>query len=175
MSRSLEFRRVFETELSYVWTSLRRLGVPTRDRADVAQQVFLAVHRQLDHYDPARPLRPWLFAFAFRCASDYRKLSRVRHEKLSEGSGDDDEARVPAIAAAADDDLATRSLLARALAELDLDKQAMLILHELEEQPVPTIAMTLGIPVQTAYSRLRVAREELGNVVRRLCEQGGGD
>jgi RNA polymerase sigma-70 factor (ECF subfamily) len=167
----VEFQRVFETELPYVWTSLRRLGVPERDRADVAQQVFLAVHRQLDHYDPSRPLRPWLFAFAARAASDYRKLSRVRHETLGEEPRPDP---VAGGALAVDDDLANRSLLARALAELDHDKRVILILHELEEQPVPEIARVLGVPVQTAYSRLRAARDELAEVVRRLCQRGGG-
>src|SRR5215472_17365750 len=82
--RDALFRDVFAGEFDYVWTSLRRLGVHDRDLEDVAQEVFVHVHRRLDDYDPGRPLRPWLFAFAFRCASDWRRLARHRVEVLGE-------------------------------------------------------------------------------------------
>jgi len=74
------FPEIFRDHLGYVWHALRRLGVHDRDLEDVAHDVFLAVLKKLDHYDPARPLRPWLFGFAFRFASDYRDLARHRHE-----------------------------------------------------------------------------------------------
>ena len=40
--------------------------------------MFVTVHRRIDAYDRARPLRPWLFAFACRAAADYRKQARHR-------------------------------------------------------------------------------------------------
>lgn len=61
---------MFEAEFEYVWRSLRRLGVDVRDLEDVSQEVFVRVFRRFDSYQPTRPARPWLFAFAFRCASD---------------------------------------------------------------------------------------------------------
>src|SRR5579862_3687219 len=76
------FRAVFEREFDYVWASLRRLGVHDRDLEDVAQDVFVQVHKRLPNYDPSRPIRPWLFAFAVRCASDWRRLARHRVEVL---------------------------------------------------------------------------------------------
>src|SRR5260221_6601240 len=72
------FAQVFRAELPYVWGSLRRLGVDARDAEDVTHDVFVQVYKKLDVYDPKRPLRPWLFAFAFRAASDYRRLARNR-------------------------------------------------------------------------------------------------
>ncbi|MEI9938089.1 MAG: hypothetical protein WDO69_12790 [Pseudomonadota bacterium] len=36
-----EFREIFETQFSYVWHVLKRLGVAERDVEDLAQQVFL--------------------------------------------------------------------------------------------------------------------------------------
>src|SRR5262245_55716076 len=71
----LDFRRVFELEAAYVARTLRRLGVDQADVEDMAHEVFLAVHRQLCDYDASRPLRPWLFGFAFRIASHYRRKS----------------------------------------------------------------------------------------------------
>ena len=80
--RRARFRALFENQFDYVWTSLLRLGVHARDVEDVAQDVFEHVHRRLDEYDRSRPIRPWLFAFSFRCASDWRRLARHRVEVL---------------------------------------------------------------------------------------------
>ena len=37
------FEELFDAELPYVWTSLRRLGVLPRDLEDVAHELFLQV------------------------------------------------------------------------------------------------------------------------------------
>ena len=80
-----EFRTIFEQELSYVWHTLRRLGVRGDDVRDQAQEVFMIVHRLLPEFDRTRPLRPWLFGIAFRVASAYRDKARYRTtEELGE-------------------------------------------------------------------------------------------
>jgi DNA-directed RNA polymerase specialized sigma24 family protein len=43
-------------------------------------------------------------------------------------------------------------------AGLDLDRRAVFVMHALDEIPVPEIASTLAIPLNTAYSRMRLAR-----------------
>jgi len=53
------------------------------------------------------------------------------------------------------------SRLDDALAAIEIGKRAVLVLHEIEEMTAPEIAQVLGIPMNTVYSRLRVAREEL--------------
>src|SRR5438128_12143498 len=58
-----DFAELFEREFEYVWFTLRRFGVSTRDLEDVTHDVFIQVYKHLDRYDPQRPLRPWLFAF----------------------------------------------------------------------------------------------------------------
>jgi RNA polymerase sigma-70 factor, ECF subfamily len=163
---SVSFRALFESEFAYVWTALRRLGVPPRDLEDVTHDVLVEVYKSLDRYDPTRPLRPWLFAFAFRVASDYRRLARHRMELL-----DVEHAEAVSLGAPADEAIATRearTLISRALESVDLDRRAVFILRELEEQPMAEIAEALSIPLHTAYSRLRVAREEFEAAVRRL-------
>lgn len=159
------FEAIFEAELPYVWTSLRRLGVHTRDLEDVAHEVFLRAYENFSRYDTTRPVRPWLFAFAFRFASDYRRLARHRTELY----GDDEPGA--GHAPDAEDALVQReraALLALALEAVDIERRAVFILHELDEQPMPVVAETLGIPLNTGYSRLRVAREEVTAALRRL-------
>ncbi len=56
---------------------------------------------------------------------------------------------------------------------MDIDGRALLVLHDVEEVPVPEIAARLEIPVNTAYSRLRRAREDLAASVKRLRKVRG--
>jgi RNA polymerase sigma-70 factor (ECF subfamily) len=163
-------RAIFEREFDYVWTSLRRLGVRPSDLEDVAQDVFVKVHRKLSDYDPSRPIRPWLFAFAVRCASDWRRQTRHRFEVM--GPRPEPAATTPnadvAMGHAEDVDLVMRALECVAM-----DPRAVLILAEFDECPMREIARSLGIPLFTGYSRLRRARREFEAAVRRLRPRGG--
>jgi RNA polymerase sigma-70 factor (ECF subfamily) len=169
-STDAEFRAVYEAEFSYVWQSLRRLGVREKDLEDLAHDVFITAFRRRADYDPTRPLRPWLFGICYRQASDFRRRAYHSRElgvdapEISDGErGADD-----AIASEQD-----RQLLLRALESLDDGKRVVFVMHELNEHTMPEIAETLGIPLNSAYSRLRLARGELGTVVKRLLAQRG--
>lgn len=164
----LDFRRVFETELGWVSRTLRYLGVSRRDLEDVAHEVFLQVYRRFDDYDPARPLRPWLFAFAYNVARDFRALARNRHP-----TSDDTDALVhPGLGA---DALLIRAealaLALRAMDALDAGERAVFVAHELDEFAAPEIAESLGIPLNTVYSRLRRARSKFETAAKRLAAQ----
>lgn len=164
------FRALFEQEFSYVWNVLKRLGVSERDLEDLTQQVFLQVHGQLATFDANRPLRPWLFAFAFNAASNHRNLARHRVELCVVAP------EMPDPVALADEQLITRQeleLAELALARVSLDRRAILLLHELEGHSIPEVARTLDMPLNTAYSRLRLARQEYELAVRRLRAERG--
>ncbi len=156
------FRVLFEEHFDYVYRSLRRLGVSERDLEDVTHDVFLEVHKASARLDPARPPKPWLFAFAFRVASDYRRLGRHRLTLVDEVDAQAVERTDEALLRADD-----RALVARALEGLDLDQRAVLVLHDIDEVAVPEIAASLDIPLNTAYSRLRAARSAFAEAVRR--------
>lgn len=158
------FRALFDGELRYVWTSLGRLGIEERDREDLASEVFMRVHQRIDRLDPARPPRPWLFAFAVRVASEHRRRARVRSETLGPMSDAAPQAVEPRSASAADD----RELVYRALECLDIDRRAVFVMHFLDGFNIPKIARTLEIPLGTAYTRLRAAREAFTAAVRRM-------
>jgi RNA polymerase sigma-70 factor, ECF subfamily len=156
------FRHLFEREISYVWSSLGRLGVPERDREDLAHEVFFRVYQRIDHYDPSRPIRPWLFAFTVRVAAEDRRRARHRYEELGGVNDAAALAVTPEGASKGDTEIITA-----ALRNLDMDKRATLVLHDLDGHTVPEIALALGIPEGTVYSRLRAARAELTVAVRR--------
>jgi RNA polymerase sigma-70 factor (ECF subfamily) len=165
-----DFRSVFESELRYVWNSLRRLGVAPRDLEDLTQQVFLQVYGQLAKLDPARPLRPWLFSFAFHAASNYRRLARHRVE-LAIVPPDFADA-----APGAEEQLIEqqeKELAELALLRVPLERRAVLLMHEVDGHAMPEIARVLSLPVNTAYSRLRLAREDYQDAVHLLRRQRG--
>jgi RNA polymerase sigma-70 factor (ECF subfamily) len=155
---------------AYVWNTLRRLGVRTSDLEDLTQDVFLHAQRRLKEYDPARPVRPWLFGFAYRIASQHRR--RAHHRREIQGEPDAAEApgaRADELIEARED----RTLVLRALDAIELERRAVFVLHEIDEVAMADIATTLGIPVNTAYSRLRVARNEFVAAARRLRTRRG--
>lgn len=149
------FESMFREELGYVLNSLRRLGVRESDVEDLAHDVFVVAYRKQGELDPARPRRPWLFGIALRVASDYRRLFRNRYERPAI----DPEAERAAAPEQQGADLERRRLVQRGLDTLDLDKRAVLVLHDVEGHAMPEIAAALAIPLNTAYSRLRAARE----------------
>jgi RNA polymerase sigma-70 factor (ECF subfamily) len=167
----VDFAALFEAHFDYVWNTLRRLGVRERDLDDVAHDVFIAVNRRLPEWEPRRPPRPWLFAFALRAASDYRKLARHRTQLVEDPGEIVDPAPAP------DERAITRErmdLVTRALDSLSFDRRAIFVLHEIDGVPTREAASMLGIPVNTAYSRLRLAREDFAAAVHRLQARRGG-
>jgi RNA polymerase sigma-70 factor, ECF subfamily len=168
----VDFPTLYKQEFAYAWRTLRRLGVRERDLPDLAHDFFIVVFRHLSDYDPSRPLRPWLFGIAFRTVSDYRRSARFVRETLGDAPELVD--RAPAV----DERIAerqAREVVIRVLDGLDLHRRAVLVMHDLEGQPVPEIATALAIPVATAYSRLRLAREDVAAAIKRLRarEEGG--
>jgi RNA polymerase sigma-70 factor, ECF subfamily len=164
---TLDFRTIFELEVGYVMRTLRRLGVAPADLEDLAHDVFLAVHRRLDSYDPARALRPWLFGFAFRVASHYRRKAG-RETPLDHVENVVDGADGPDALLEKE---ARRQLVLAGLDAIELSRRAVFVLHELDGVTCDEIARTLAIPVGTAYSRLRLARQDFSAAMKRLRAQ----
>ena len=146
--------------------SLRRLGVRPGDAEDLTHEVFLAVLRRWDAYDPSRPARPWLFGFALRMASAYRQSAYVRRERLEDGE--------PGETAGSEQLFIEREeskLVYRALDALTDEKRVVFTMFEIDERSAVDIAAELGIPQNTVFSRLRAAREEFSVAVKRLSAQ----
>jgi RNA polymerase sigma-70 factor, ECF subfamily len=165
------FRDIFESEYAYVRLSVRRLGIREPDLDDAVHDVFVVVHRKLAEFDTKRPLRPWLFGIAFRVALGEKRRFRNAREELATG----EEIDYPDKRPHADEELETeerRRMVHAALGGLDDAKRAVFIMHELDETPMPEIADVLGIPTNTAYSRLRLAREDFRQGLERQLLRG---
>jgi len=155
--------RGFRAEFEYVQRTLRRLGTEQSDVDDLAQEVFLVLHRRWSEFDQSRPLRPYLFGVAVRIAlANQRKRAR----EVAFGNielGDDGPGPEEALS-----NKQTQALVQAALKRIPVARRTVLVMHELDRVPVTEVAATLSIPLFTVYSRLRKAREELRLETQRM-------
>lgn len=159
------FRDLFDQELDFVWNCLRRLGIPERDLEDEALDVFVRVKNALHEFDPARSVRPWLAGFAYRVACEYRRRPRHRFERALPHVDTEEPSSSPEEHALENE---KRVLVGAALDALELDRRAVLVLHDVYGYTIPEVAECCEIPLNTAYSRLRLARADLAQALRRL-------
>ena len=152
-----------ETEFAHVCRTLRRQGLSVADAEDVSQEVFLTMWRRWSDYDPRRPLRAWLAGMALRTA--YRHAGRKVRE-VPRGFITDVPAPQPTPEEQAFES-SERSLVLQVLAELSERERTVLKARDVDEVPMQDIADRLGIPLQTAYTRLRSGRRNFSRLLRR--------
>ena len=166
--RARQFRQLYDAHAAFVWRNLRRLGVMDRDVEDKCQEVFVVAHRRWEEFlDRGHGPRAWLFQIVLRVASEARRHRR-RHPVDPDGGIAQERQSVEPPQATAVARREALDLLDRALSSIDMGRRAVLVLHEIEQMTAPEIARTLELPLNTVYSRLRVARIELDAELARL-------
>lgn len=151
------FTSAYREHLGWMLRTVRRLGVMPTDQEDVAHDVFSTAWSRLDTWSPDRPMRPWLFGIAFRVVSN-RKASRSGKEELVAGFDDRHGGGVPRPDEVLEGEVARRQVL-QALETLPFDQRAMFIGHDVDRTPITELARELDVPLNTAYSRLRLGRQ----------------
>jgi RNA polymerase sigma-70 factor (ECF subfamily) len=155
---------------SLVWRSLRRFGIPASDVDDAAQQAFMTLADRLCDVAPGSE-RAFLLATAARLAANRRRKDARRSEVLTAdlderggGAPNPEEAMLVK---------QRRELLDHGLEQLPLEQRTVFVLFELEGFSLPQIAQALAIPLGTATSRLRRAREKFAAWARTQNVAGG--
>ncbi|HYP98656.1 MAG TPA: sigma-70 family RNA polymerase sigma factor [Polyangiaceae bacterium] len=168
-SQGLTIDALVAQHYGFIWRVLRGLGLSSADAEDATQQVFMIAARKLDAIDPDRA-RSFVYGAALRVANNARRGLRRRREVLDDETLDEPEpeARGPEKMAELDQ---ARRLLAQVLDRLDEKHRRMIVLAEIEQLEVPEIAALEEVPVGTAASRLRVAREKFRAALLALRDQ----
>jgi RNA polymerase sigma-70 factor, ECF subfamily len=160
------FREVFTRHAPYVLGLVRRLGVRDAEVEDVAQEVFIVVHRQLPLFEGRSSVKTWLCGITLRTVANHRRKVMRRREANFEASGElQIDADQDALLERRDD----ASTLQSALDRLSPKLREVFVLYEIEELPMADVARSLGCPRFTAYTRLHAARAALR---QRLTQQG---
>nr|WP_263430179.1 RNA polymerase sigma factor [Nannocystis pusilla] len=157
-------REVFADHVGYVWRIARAFGVPADDADDVAQEVFLVVHRRLHTFQPSRSLPAWLFGITRNVVLAHQRAHTRRERRLSA-------VEPPAPPREPEASLELRQAAAfmqEFLDGLDVDKRMVFLLADIEGLTAAEIADALEIPLGTVFSRLRAARLKLEQFSQRL-------
>jgi RNA polymerase sigma-70 factor (ECF subfamily) len=127
------------------------------DVDDIAQQALIAVARGLPTWRGDAPLERWADRVVARAT--FAELARRRTER---GRRADVEALEHAVSPeAAPDDRAIRRQAVAALDTLPEEQRAVIVLHHVVGLSLPEVAAELGVPVETARSRMRLGLGKL--------------
>jgi RNA polymerase sigma-70 factor, ECF subfamily len=118
---------------------------------DIAQEAFLSAIRALDRFDRRRPFGPWLHRIVVNRAIDWSRARTLRREVAEPDETEAPEERPEGW---------SEEILA-ALAVLDADQRAAVVLRHLLEYTPGEIADMLDLPRGTVNSRLRRALDRL--------------
>ena len=118
---------------------------------DIAQEAFLAAIRALDRFDRRRPFGPWLHRIVVNRAIDWSRARTLRREVAEPVEGE----APPERPTGWSDEVVS------ALAALDPDQRAAVVLRHLLEYTPGEIADLLDVPRGTINSRLRRALDRL--------------
>lgn len=153
---------IAEQHLDVIWRMARRLGVPTNELEDMAQEVLMVVVRRLEHIELGKE-RAFVASTTVRVASNWRRTRRRRPEDPSDALDALASASSGAFAPAdAEQSLERSRRLARLEHALDLmtePQREAFMLFDLEQLTAPEIAEQLGLPEAAIVSRVRRARE----------------
>lgn len=159
----------FRTELTKELPHLRRFArALCGDRAladDLVQDCLERAMAKSHLYDPARPLRAWLYAVLRNIfISGLRRDGRSAIIKTVDDLVDGEDA----VAAAQEDRISVRQI-GEALDRLPTQHREVIVLVGLEEMSYRDVAEILAVPIGTVMSRLSRARNQL----RDILEQRG--
>lgn len=163
----LEVGALYDACVDVVWRVLARLGVPSADLEDAVQDTFVLAHRRRGEFRGQSRPSTWVVGIAVRVAHDHRRRAqRKPSEPLEPLVGQlRDERPAPDERAA----LAQASaLVQRLLEQLEPAQRDVFVLIELEGLTAPEVAELTEAPLNTVYSRLRLARARFESLVSAL-------
>jgi len=162
-----------------VYNLVCRLMNDRVDAADVVQEVFLKVFRGIGSFRGNSSLKTWIYRITVNEAHNHRRwFSRHQRQEVSFGG---EEGLAPAedcltapgrspFDYAADGE--TRALVERALAELNPNFRAAVVLRDIEDLNYEEIAEVLDISLGTVKSRILRGREALRKILEERLEPG---
>jgi len=161
------FAEIYNSYFGFVWSCTRRLGVGEAEMDDVVQEIFIVVHSRLSTLQQPDSLRSWIYGIIRRSVSTYHRAKRTKITSTTLSS----EPEIQYPQQPSPQQLAEQSdqvqLLWSLLEKIDAPKREVFVLTEIDELTAPEIAAAIDVPINTVYSRLRAARQELEEALQR--------
>jgi RNA polymerase sigma factor (sigma-70 family) len=145
----------YSTYFLTVLTILRRIGVRKADVPDIAQHVFLKIHKNFNKL-PAQNIDAWIQRICVQQAAEHYRLHRNRFEIPEAHVGEDMLDEVDIHEQFERHELT--AIVKQILAGMDAKLSEVLVRHEFRDESLEHIAEALGISRNTAQSRLVEAK-----------------
>jgi RNA polymerase sigma factor (sigma-70 family) len=173
------FAELLRRYQSHVDRILYHLAPDWQDRADLAQEVWIRVYRNINRLNEPIKFKGWLSRIATNLFYDeLRKRKRVSHplsldapRKIEDGEIDWD---IVSDSPSPDDHLATREFYERlrvAIADLPEAFRTTIVLREIEGMAYEEIAEMTGVSLGTVKSRIARARAKLQSVLQNYLDE----
>ena len=154
---------------------VRMLG--DREEAfDLSQEIFLSVHRHVDKFRSDAKLTTWIFRISRNhCLNRIKYLKRRGRGRSDEFDVSNELSITEALGGASRPDEAVssrrdRELVHRAIAQLEDEQRALVVLRDVEGLSYEEIVEVTELPEGTVKSRLHRAREKLAGILAKLEE-----
>lgn len=170
---ALTVSEVYQAHFRYVWRCLRSLGVDPATLDDAVQEVFLVVSRKLDEFNGDSKVSTWLYSIVVYIARRHRtSAARQARRLISDSAGAFAEGSSHTLGDLRDEIEHNEqlALAQRALDTLDDAKREVFVLACVEGMSAPEIAEVTDVPLNTVYSRLRVAKQQFDQAVENLTQ-----
>ena len=161
-------KQIFREHHTFVWRVVRRLGVPPSAVDDVVQEVFVVLHRRHAELQLQGSVRGLLYGIARKVAKRHRDKAAARPAlslvEPAQAAGQEDRVELQEKAA----------VVREALDAMDEDKRVTFMLAVVEGMSIPEVAEAQNVNVNTAYSRLRAAKQQVQKAIARHRAKSGG-
>ncbi len=147
-------RQLYDLTSEKIYRLMLRMTRNADDAFDLTQDAYVRVFTQIEQFDGRSSVATWIYRIAVNQALQFLRRARTGREKL-------DAVRQTASASIDDQRHVTQIDVRGALATLDPDEQAVLLLRYHEGHSYQEIAEVLGCAEGTVGSRLNRARQKL--------------
>lgn len=160
-----------------VYNLVCRLMNEPSDSADIVQEVFLKIFRNIRLFRGNSSLKTWIYRIAVNEAHNHRRWFS-RHQQREIGLARDENVRgyedsLPDPRRSPFDltlDAETRALVEEALAKLNPNFRAAVVLRDIEDLSYEEIAQVLEVSLGTVKSRILRGREALRKILEGRLE-----
>jgi RNA polymerase sigma-70 factor (ECF subfamily) len=154
------FQELVDRYKNLVFALIARTGVDRSRAEDLAQDVFLRIHRGLPYFRGEARLSTWIYRIVANvCAQEHGRPAPAsldeRHQAATSGATD-----------RRFSDLELRDRLDKAIAQLPANYRLLIAAHYLDEVRYEDLAEALRLPLGTVKTHLYRAKQQL----RRLLE-----
>jgi RNA polymerase sigma-70 factor (ECF subfamily) len=175
------FAELVETYKQPVFNLVVRILQDETEAEDVAQNVFIQVHRSAARYKPSAKFTTWLFTIARNlCLNEIRRRSRHPADSIDVTPDPADETaprQFEDVTVTAPDAAALQRELAgkveEALAALPENQRTAILLFQREELSYEEIAGVIGCSLSSVKSLIFRARETLKERLKGYLQTGG--